>query len=900
MNFLSLSDRNLRACRAGTLASAIALASVAQAQVSLYSFSQSQETYTEITAASGGFELGTPLYFPPQHNLRAYVDPAQPDGIVTNGGYLSPAIGPGYPIGFNFTFNGDVFDRIAVSNGGWISFGKSADGNQAVWSYNADHQAGRPLLQSVGGPTVPYQRNRVAGFGRSSLRAQDQSSVGGPTSSLRIATIGTAPNRVCVIQWKNFRNNYSVDNNNINFQIRLNESDNSVDVRWGPMEWNWSTGAGSAQVGLGGQTHLDFISRMTVYEEPSFNHDWNTTQPGTLNTSACVANNPTASQNEGPGVYPAVGLNFKWSAPVCPPPAWPLAVSNITYESATINWNPVPGAASYSYVVNIVPDPNAPSPVASGTTASTSALLTGLAPLTTYYVFIRSICGGVPGTWGNGTEFRTQAGAVLVCGDEPLNETHCSSQNTTVTWSYTTSDGVSPVRVAFSQGYVGNTNGGASFRIHDGANDAAPVIYTAGWGDVLPGQAFTSSGPDLFMKLVTDNGSCESQPWYTPWIWTVGCKDCNEALAVYTVVPDCANLEYSVDVLLVSLGTASSITIDNTLGVAPLVVNATGMYTVGPFPAGQQVDLTLVNPDNSLCNRESGPLVNEPCAVLDCGPTDYTHCYGNDANTQWLFQGEGESVGIRFRKGSLGGNDVIRIHDAVDPFSVTPWSQTAGDIANVLRTSTNPQFSLFMEMNSNPSGSCDDGLLDPWDFVVGCHGGCTQPVATFATACLSADEFNVTVTITEIGSTGSVNITNDGGAPAVAATAAGTYTVGPFASATTVHIEVVGANELCSWSSPAQILDCNDVGIAEFGANSLRLYPNPSEGQFRLELPSTLEGNVDLRILDLQGRVLVQRGAVQAEGPTMDLDLSGYPNGTYIVMLQSERSVYTGKVQVVH
>jgi hypothetical protein len=221
-------------------------------------------------------------------------------------------------------------------------------------------------------------------------------------------------------------------------------------------------------------------------------------------------------------------------------------------------------------------------------------------------------------------------------------------------------------------------------------------------------------------------------------------------------------------------------------------------------------------------------------------------------------------------------------------------------LANVLRTSTNPQFALFMELTSNALASCDDGSFAAMDYVVGCHGGCTQPVATFTSECISANQYNVTVTISEIGSAGSATITNDGGAATVAATAAGTYTVGPFASQATVHIEVEGANALCSWTSPAQSRDCTGVGISEQQSNVLSLYPNPSEGQFRLDLPSSLDGTTDMRVLDLQGRVLVQRGAIQAEGPTMVLDLSGFPNGTYIVMLHSERSVYTGKVQVVH
>jgi hypothetical protein len=856
-----------------------------KAQVSLYPFVQSAAIYQEITAADGGYQLGTPLYFPPSSNFTVYVDPANPNGVTNNGGYLTPGIGPGYPIGFNFLFNGEQFDRIGISTMGWISFGKSSDGNQAVWIYASDHQGGRPLFNSVNTPVPGYKRNRVVGFGSSGLRPQDQSSVGGPTSSFRMTTVGTAPNRVCIVQWSKFRTSYSFGENEINFQIRLNESDNSVDVRYGPMIWTYPA-IGAVQVGLGGQNNLDFNSRMTVYEEPTFNHDWNSTVAGLTNTSACFANNPNAGQFEGPGIYPAVGLNFKWSAPTCPPPAWPLAVSNINYESATISWNPVPGAASYSYVVNIVPDPNAPSPVASGNTATTSASIQGLDPLTTYYIYIRSVCGGTPGTWGNATEFRSQGGALLVCGDAPLNGTHCSSQNTTVTWQYSTSDGVSPVRVAFSQGYVGQSGTNSYFRIYDGASDAAPVIFEAGWGDVLPGQVFTSSGPDLFMKLVTDNGSCESQPWFTPWIWTVGCKDCTEALAAYTVVPECENQQYSVDVLLVSLGSANSITIDNDLGVAPLVVSAPGLHTVGPFPAGQQVILTLVNPDNELCNANSVPLVNDPCSVLDCGPTDYTHCYGNDANTQWLYQGEGESVGIRFRKGRLGGNDEIRIHDAVDPFSVTPWTQAAGDLANVLRTSTNPQFALFVEMNSNPSGSCDDGLLEAWDYVVGCHGACTQPEATFSVVedCANA-QFSVLVNVTELGNTGSVSITNDGGAAPIAATAIGTYTVGPFASLTPVVIEVEGANALCSWTSPMQTFDCGDVSIFETPARVLRTYPNPSDGLFRVMLPQGISGNAVVEVRDLSGRVVLREVDAAIAAGDLFVDLGQLPSGLYIAIL---------------
>src|SRR5690606_34015954 len=91
------------------------------AQVHTYEFTESVGTYAEISAADGGVGLGTPTYWPHVNNNRAWVNNPfnDPDGQVTMNGYLAPAMGTGYPIGFDFTFNGDVFDVLGISNGGW-------------------------------------------------------------------------------------------------------------------------------------------------------------------------------------------------------------------------------------------------------------------------------------------------------------------------------------------------------------------------------------------------------------------------------------------------------------------------------------------------------------------------------------------------------------------------------------------------------------------------------------------------------------------------------------------------------------------------------------------------------------------------------------------------------------
>src|SRR5687767_7568689 len=97
---------------------ALFLVTAARAQVSLYSFNQFSGTYNAIT---GGTVLGSTT-----SDDQVFVDPANLTGVG------SGATGPGFPIGFNFTYNFQVYDRIGVSNNGWIFFGQSAFGNSGV------------------------------------------------------------------------------------------------------------------------------------------------------------------------------------------------------------------------------------------------------------------------------------------------------------------------------------------------------------------------------------------------------------------------------------------------------------------------------------------------------------------------------------------------------------------------------------------------------------------------------------------------------------------------------------------------------------------------------------------------------------------------------------------------
>lgn len=865
------------------------------AQVSLYTFSQSTQPYTEISAADGGYVLGTPTFFPPLHNIIAYANPDNPDGSY-GATYLNPAVGPGYPIGFSFLYNGESFDRIGVSNGGWISFGRSSDGNQAVSVFCSDHSGGRPLSHSYyATPIAPHKRNRIAGMGTANLRQQDQSTLGGVTSEFRVATVGTAPNRVCVVQWKNFRYSYSNYNDVANFQIRLNEADNSVDVRFGDMVWPSGVGA-YCQIGLGGRNNTDYNNRETVPDEPTFLYDWNTTVQGADSGSSCVMSYDSPFNEPYTATPPVPGLNFHWAAPSCAVPAWPLTLSEVTYESALVEWTSVAPSMTYDYVVATINDPNDPNAITTGSTQALSVFVSGLQPLTYYYAFVRSNCGGQPGVWSLATRFRSQGGGVLECGGLPVTEEYCYATGDRIVWTYTTSDGASPVRLNMLAGSIVGPN---VLRIYYGPDTLGTPVWTTNSGGAIPGQVFTSTSSELTVYLkAPENGSCQVHEFVEPFEWTVGCFDCTPALAAYSLTGlDCDELAYDITVNVVSMGSATQLVISNSQGLAPTEISATGVYTVGPFQAGTPVVVTMENPVNELCNTSSVPFVNDPCPVVDCGPTDYTYCYGANDASQWLYQGDGQPIGIRFRQGNLSFGDQLSIFDG-DPDVVAP-TQYDGNLANVLETSSTAANDLLLSLSTSATWDCQDGNALPWDYVVACYDGCVQPRATFAVLedCANA-QFRVDVSITDIGSTGSVTITNTGGAPVVNANAVGVYTVGPFASQEVVNIEVVGASVLCSWTSRSLTFDCV-VGVEEEHRGRLSVVPNPSNGQLRVQLPDAFSGLAQMQVLDLQGR-LVSEGRVEMKGPSVDLSFEQLPTGSYFLTLSNGTQRYTGKIQIIH
>ncbi|MBC8084104.1 MAG: T9SS type A sorting domain-containing protein [Hymenobacter sp.] len=126
------------------------------------------------------------------------------------------------PIGFTFTYNGTAFTDFVLNTNGYLKLGSTApaapfftDGGQSIMN--------GPIGGADANLLLPFNQDLLAG------------SAGG--TEYRVATTGTAPNRVCTVQWKNVsdkaRTTFGVQYANISFQAKLYETSNQIDFVYG-------------------------------------------------------------------------------------------------------------------------------------------------------------------------------------------------------------------------------------------------------------------------------------------------------------------------------------------------------------------------------------------------------------------------------------------------------------------------------------------------------------------------------------------------------------------------------------------------------------------------------------------------------------------------------------------
>jgi hypothetical protein len=294
------------------------------AQVSAYSFSETTETYAQITGTTS----------------TATGD----DGTQTN-----------IPIGFTFNYGGINYTAFGISTNGIIRLGSNATDTAIAtgWTNGLSNTAGnRPLIAAL----------------------WDDNHLGAGT--IRYAVTGSSPNQVLTVNFHNTKIGGGGTNGgaDVSTIIRLYETTNVIEIVYSnPFT---TVNAVSASVGLN-----DASSFLSV------------TPAATSTVSSATANNAIDAAT----MANLAGKKLTFSPPSCFAPSGFVA-SNLTLTTATISWNaanPVP-STGYEYYYSTVN--TAPSGAGTPINALTDNL-SGLAPNTTHYVWLRSDCGGTFSTW---------------------------------------------------------------------------------------------------------------------------------------------------------------------------------------------------------------------------------------------------------------------------------------------------------------------------------------------------------------------------------------------------------------------------------------------------------------------------------------------------------------------
>ncbi len=258
-------------------------------------------------------------------------------------------------------------------------------------------------------------------------------------------------------------------------------------------------------------------------------------------------------------------------------------------------------------------------------------------------------------------------------------------------------------------------------------------------------------GETIYIQL-WDVGGNQSSPFD---FCSNGAPTCTSPTATFNGVCGAEN-EYSVNVNISSLGDATELNITNNAG-APAIngITSTGTQTVGPFPLGTPVTITVVHAEDASCNVTRNLTdVGLGCTnVVSCGsPLDQTYCYRNNDNTVFRYSStDGSPITLTFVSGLIqNGSDKITIRDGAlftDPLLFD--GANGGNLAGLTRTASSG--TLYLRVTSDVGGSCSEGSLGlggGWSFNATCEGvanpNCDNAISltsqtTFAVSEIDAD-----------------------------------------------------------------------------------------------------------------------------------------------------------------
>ena len=342
------------------------------AQVTNYGFSQESTTYSPITGGTAMVLLPTATA---AWDSQIFHTNVNGDAGFTN------QIGAGFPIGFNFNYNGQVFDRFSIGMDGFIKLGSGASytaysaGGTSLSSTTANTDNiivpfGNDLIGGLRGTgsrvaasptyTLTGTGTAVASFVTAGMRivgtgipagttvtsiagnviTMSVNATSGSTSAtvsfvsgneIRYETTGAVGSRELIVQWSGV-SRFSGFGDNLNFQIRISETTDLIRFAYNSTASSSFTTSSTVNTGIKGNLTptLQYSNRLGTGATA-----WTNSTPGTAPNAGIIFQGAAAT---GGSIVPPNALRFVWTPPV-PCSGTPTAGNSTSNVSSACSGN---------------------------------------------------------------------------------------------------------------------------------------------------------------------------------------------------------------------------------------------------------------------------------------------------------------------------------------------------------------------------------------------------------------------------------------------------------------------------------------------------------------------------------------------------------------------------------
>jgi hypothetical protein len=337
----------------------------------------------------------------------------------------------------------------------------------------------------------------------------------------------------------------------------------------------------------------------------------------------------------GTGTYTGETEDYTFTVetPTCFAPT--VVISSLAGGSGVFTWT---NNGSLSYDWELRHDalaPGSPGALASGNVTAGPVTVPGLMMDSTYTFYVRGICGvGDTSYWAATSVFvnycaggATANSTILLIGRVAFSDVDNSSGSSAGYEDFTSVVGnvqagaFYPITIDVTQGYDADrvqvwidanqdllfTPDERVFIGYNPANPDPPMDYS------INGNFYVSSaalGGTTRMRVRLDNTINGPNPdpcgnslfgQVEDYTLNVTPPPCAPPVASTSIIPDCGNFQFSVNVDVTSLGDGTSVTVTDNQG-SPAQTGATGTYTFGPYFNGTQVTYQVSFGPEPLCD----------------------------------------------------------------------------------------------------------------------------------------------------------------------------------------------------------------------------------------------------------------------------------------------------------